>query len=190
MKLFRLTWLGSALLLPVALSAANADSPGSELSASSQAVVDYLVADWGTQFHSTTIPHAMENMGMPVNDDARIEIIRHLRKNIKLSRNLSYWGANNYLFTNNERRIAKLLLNAERDGRGLPSLKSAAKTIGIAKKELTAMLGFMAKAEFLEADQGSGLGFKLAQKAALWGGPLRHNFHTIHISGKDKFDVW
>ena len=52
------------------------------------------------------------------------------------------------------------------------------------------MLGFMANVDFLKADKRSGLGFKLAKKAALWGGPLRHNYHTIHVPGEDKFDVW
>ena len=58
------------------------------------------------------------------------------------------------------------------------------------EKMLTASLGFMSKVDFLEADKGSTLGFKLAKKASLWGGALRHNYHTIHVTGEDKFDVW
>ena len=190
MKRIRLLWLNGLLLIPLAISSAVPEGPTASLSAQGQKIIDYLVEDWNGKFHSTTIPHAMENLGLPVDDGLRLEIIAHLRANPKLSRNLRFWGANNFLLTNNERRMAKLLLNAWRDSQDLPTLKSASKTLGLTEKEVAAMLAFMAESGFLAADGDSGLGYSLAEDAALWGGPLRHNYHTIHVAGEDKFDVW
>ena len=34
------------------------------------------------------------------------------------------------------------------------------------------------------------LGYNLVEEAELWGGPLRHNYHTVIREGEDKFDVW
>ncbi len=96
-------FLWTACLLMTAASYGHGQKAASKaLSPEGQKVVDYLLADWQERFRSTTIPHAMANLGLEKSDDLRLEIIRHLRNNPDLARNLRFWGANNYLLTNKE----------------------------------------------------------------------------------------
>ena len=186
----RLPAVGLLMLLAApALGGVN-DGGTKALSSPATNVIDYLVADWKHRFHSTTIPHAMENLGMAVNDDLRLEVLNHFSGKRGQPRNIQYWGANNYLLTNTEKRIAKLLLNMRRDTGELPSAAEARKIIGLTQSELKDRLAFMAQAGFLTADKGQSLGYDLAEDAEIWGGPLRHNYHTIMPEGEDKYDVW
>ena len=75
-----------------------------ELSGDAQRVVDYLLDDWAKQFRSTSIPLAMENLEMAPSDAMRLEIGQHFRDHTDLANNLRFWGANNYIFTNEEKR--------------------------------------------------------------------------------------
>ena len=180
----------TALLVAVAAMAAPSDSAPAKLSLDAQKVVDYLVSDWGKRFHSTTIPHAMENMGMPINNELRLEVVEHLHANKNLARNLWSWGPNNYLLTNEEKRVAKLLINSQRDTGTLPTTKEEVAKLGGTAMDLRNRLSFMARAEFVVADKTTDLGYALADNANIWGGALRHNYHTIMPDGEDKYDVW
>ncbi len=184
--------IGLGLLTGLTTSAtlATGGTAGPALSPLASEIIDHLVADWKHRFHSTTIPHAMANLGLAVDDDIRLEVVEYLRKNPGLSRSVRSWGPNNYLLTNTERRIAKLLLNSRRDSGKLPSAAEVRKKIGLSRRALNDRLAFMARAGFLEADRSQSLGYTLAADAEIWGGPLRHNYHTIIPGGEDKFDVW
>ena len=160
------------------------------LSEQGQNVVDYLLSDWAHKFRSTTIPTAMSNLGFEANDDLRLELIRHFRNNPDLARNLRYWGPNNYVLTNNEKRIAKYLLNAQRDHDQLPGLTELSDTIGLAESNMRDRLKFLARVELLESSADNELGYVLVADAEMWGGPLRHNFHTVTYAGEKAFDVW
>ena len=184
-------FLWTACLIMTAASCGRGQKAASmALSSEGQKVVEYLVADWQGRFRSTTIPHAMANLGMKTNDGLRLEIIRHLRNNPELARNLRFWGANNYLLTNMERRIAKYLLNTNRDEDRLPDMGELSAVIGGGEKELSQRLAFMAKAGLLVTSGTEPLGYELSEEAELWGGPLRHNFHTIIAGNEPIFDIW
>lgn len=181
----------TACLMMIAASCGRGQKAASTaLSSAGQKVVEYLVADWQGRFRSTTIPHAMANLGMKTSDDLRLEIIRQLRNNPELARNLRFWGANNYLLTNEERRIAKYLLNTKRDEDRLPDIGELSAILGGGERELRGRLAFMAKAGLLAISDTEPLGYELSEDAELWGGPLRHNFHTIIAGNEPIFDVW
>ncbi len=180
----------ACLLLTASIFGQGQKVASRALSPEGQKVVDYLLADWQERFRSTTIPHALANLGLENSDDLRLEIIRHLRNNPDLARNLRFWGANNYLLTNKERRIAKYLLNTNRDENRLPDLRELGAVHGADEIELPGRLAFMADAGLLAASDTEPLGYELAEDAEQWGGPLRHNFHTITIGDEPIFDVW
>ncbi len=161
-----------------------------DLSANSEMVVDYLVKDWKKRFRSTSIPLAMSNLGIMPNDDLRLEIVNHFRDNPRVARNVRYWGANNYLLNHDEKLIAKYLLNTYRDEERLPDLKELREQVGLSASALEQRLAFMARGEFLIAAPNEDLGFALANGAEMWGGPLRHNYHTVTVEGEKPFDVW
>lgn len=161
-----------------------------QLSADAQRVVDYLLEDWSQRFHSTSIPRAMQNLGMEPDDELRLEIGRYFRDNVQIANNLQYWGANNYIFSNQEKLIAKYLI-AEREKKDrTPALAEAAAVLHLGESELRERLAFMAAAGFLQRDPGQDLGFSLAPGYKRWAGPLQHNFHTVTVDEGKPFDVW
>lgn len=164
-------------------------APAPQLSADAQRVVDYLIDDWQRQFRSTSVPLAMDNLGIPANDTLRLEVIAHLRAHTELANNLQYWGPNNYVLSNPEKRIAKYLIHMHaREGRPATA-REAAEALEIAEPALRERLAFMAAAGFLQQSPEP-LGFALVPEYKPWAGPLQHNFHTVRIEGERPFDVW
>ncbi len=161
-----------------------------ELSGDAQRVVDYLLDDWAKQFRSTSIPLAMENLDMAPDDALRLEIGQHFREHTELATNLRYWGANNYIFTNDEKRLAKFLIQARENEERTPALGETARALEMRPEHLRGRLAFMAQAGLLQRDPGQELGFSLIEDYEPWGGPLRHNFHTVRVEGEKPFDVW
>ncbi len=165
-------------------------APAQEISPEAQQVVDYLLEDWQKQFRSTSIALAMNNLGMEPDDLIRLEVGEHFRANANLARNLQFWGANNYILSNDEKRAAKYLMGIERTEARTPDLAEASRVLGIPVENLASRLQFMADAGFLKQDSDRELGFSLAEGYERWGGPLQHNFHTLHVEGERPFDVW
>ena len=160
------------------------------LSPQASRVVEYLLDDWKKQFRSTSIPLAMSNVGLDPNDSLRLEIGQYFRDHTDLANNLKWWGTNNYILSNEEKLIAKYLLNTHRDEERLPGLDEVAAVLDLPADRLRARLGFMAQAGLLVASADEELGYALADGYKGWGGPLRHNFHTVSIEGEETFDVW
>ena len=169
---------------------AHAASPeGGQLSGDGQRIVDYLIDDWRKQFRSTSIPLAMDNLGIAADDAVRLEVLAHLHANTDLANNLTYWGPNNYVFSNEEKRIAKYLIHMqEREARAATE-GEATEALEVDEAVLRERLPFMAATGFLE-ESDDPLGFSLAPGYKRWAGPLQHNFHTVTIEGERPFDVW
>ena len=184
--------IGAGLLAitPQNKATAATSAGDSSLSAQAQKVVDYLLEDWGKRFRSTSIPLAMSNLGMDPDDALRLEIGKHFRANTDLANNLKWWGANNYILSNDEKLIAKYLLNTFRDENRLPGLDELAEATVLSPDQTARRLGFLADAGLLTPASGEDLGYALAEGHKRWGGPLQHNFHTVAIEGEKPFDVW
>ena len=165
-------------------------APAQEISTEAQQVVDYLLEDWQKQFRSTSIALAMNNLGMEPDDSLRLEVGEYFRANVNLARNLQFWGANNYILSNEEKRAAKYLMGIENTEGRMPELAEVSQVLGIPAENLASRLRFMADAGFLKQDSVQELGFSLAEGFERWGGPLQHNFHTLHVEGERSFDVW
>lgn len=165
-------------------------APAQEISPEAEQIVDYLLKDWQKQFRSTSIALAMNNLGMEPDDSIRLEVGKHFRANASLARNLQFWGANNYILSNDEKRAAKYLMGIERTEARTPNLAEVSRALEIPADDLTSRLKFMADAGFLKQDSARELGFSLAEGYERWGGPLQHNFHTLHVEGERPFDVW
>ncbi len=161
-----------------------------ELSGDAQRVIDYLLDDWAQQFRSTSIPLAMNNLAMAPDDALRLEVGQHFRDHTDLANNLRFWGPNNYIFTNAEKRLAKFLIQAREREERTPALGETTRALEMRQETLRGRLAFMAQAGFLQRDPSHELGFSLADEYKSWGGPLRHNFHTVRVEGERPFDVW
>ena len=161
-----------------------------ELSADGQKIVDYLLEDWGQRMHSTSISLAMKNLDMKPNDTVRLEVGEHFKAHTDLAKNLQWWGTNNYILSNDEKLIAKYLINTYTDEKRIPDLKELSKAVGIPENDLNGRLNFMAQAGLLQASSKAKSGYALTEKYNKWGGPLRYNFHTVAQENAKAFDVW
>ncbi len=161
-----------------------------ELTADGQQIVEYLLEDWGQRMHSTSIALAMENLGMKPNDAVRLEVGEHFRAHTDLANNLKWWGANNYILSNDEKLIAKYLINTYADEKRIADLKELSTGVGMPENDLKGRLNFIAQAGLLQASSTEKLGYALTDKFTKWGGPLRYNFHTVKQEGAKAFDVW
>ncbi len=160
-----------------------------QLSAEGQRVVAYLIDDWQKRFRSSSIPLAMNNIGLEESDAVRLEVLAHLHENTDLANNLTYWGPNNYVFSNQEKLIAKYLIHMQEREARAATAGEATNALELDEAFLRERLAFMAEAGFLE-ESADPLGFALAPGYKRWAGPLQHNFHTVTIEGERPFDVW
>ena len=159
------------------------------LSKKGNRVVEYLLKDWRKQFRSTDIATAMTNLGMKQDDKLRLSIAQHLRNNRGLANNLRFWGANNYILSNDEKRITKYLIHMiERVGR-YPSFDETARSLDLSQKYLSRRLEFMEAVGIVNRSKNI-LKYSLTKNYNTWGGPLRYNYHTLYVEGEKPFGVW
>ncbi len=183
-------WSFAAATAVVALALGPSGAPAQELSPRAQQVVDYLLADWSHHMHSTSIPLAMENLGFEPDDGFRLELGEFLRAHTEIANNLKFWGANNYILTPEEKRIAKQLINTFDLEEELPTLQMLVRELESPEARLKDRLGFLREAGLLVESETSPIGYELVRQYGRWGGPLRHNYHTITIGDQKPFDVW
>lgn len=161
-----------------------------DLSPGAKRLVDALLADWGERMHSTSIALAMDNLKLPPDDGLRREVGQYFRDNPNVANNIKFWGANNYILSNEEKRIAKYVINTYDSTDKLPTIDAMARDLEMSRSKLKDRLAFMEKVGLLKVSSETVLGYDLTDKYARWGGPLRYNYHTIRISGEKPYDVW
>jgi len=160
-----------------------------KLSNKGDRVVDYLLKDWKKQFRSTDIATAMTNLGMKQDDELRLSIAEYLRENRSLARNLRWWGPNNYILSNDEKRITKYLIHMfEKNGK-YPSITESSKTLDLSLDYIADRLKFMNAVGIVKKSK-TNLKYSLVDNYATWGGPLRYNYHTLYVEGEKPFGVW
>ncbi len=161
-----------------------------ELSPKAKQIVDYLLRDWSIQMHSTSIPLAMENLGFEPDDALRLELAEHFREHTEIANNLKFWGANNYILSHEDKRIAKQIINTFDLEEELPTMEALVQELTIPEERLQGRLRFLRDAGLLQEAARSPIGYELVRQYGRWGGPLRHNYHTVAIGDDKPFDVW
>ena len=182
-----------SILITVACGKSNGKAEATKeegkLSADAEKVVEYLLADWDKQFRSTDISTAMDNVGLEQDDKMRLQIGEHFRKNTKLARNLRYWGANNFILNNDEKRIAKYIMFLFEKNDRYPALSEASIALELTEEYIQERLAFINRAGLIHPSDNE-IGYGLADNYNTWGGPLSYNFHTVTVDGEKPFGVW
>ena len=161
-----------------------------KLSERADRVVQYLLGDWQRHMHSTSIAQAMESLDIPANDDLRMEIGEHFRNKPDLHFNLRSWGANNYILSDEEKRIAKQLVNAFDSTETLPSLEALSRELELPTDRIRDRLDFLKRTSLLVDSAEASLGYDLTDRYRRWAGPLRMNYHTISVGDEHPYGVW
>ncbi len=172
-------------------SDSKADSTDNEdkLSHDAEKVIEYLLADWAKQFRSTDISTAMDNLGIEQDDELRLRIGEHFRDNTQLARNLRFWGANNYILNDDEKRIAKYIIFLFKKENRYPTLSEASNSLDLEEEYIEQRLAFINKTGLIRPSDNE-IRYSLAADHNTWGGPLRYNYHTVSVEGEKPFGVW
>ncbi|MEE9190680.1 MAG: hypothetical protein V3U16_07915 [Candidatus Neomarinimicrobiota bacterium] len=183
-------YIFSILTITVMMNTLSADNNQKNLTTDGQRVVDYLLSDWKKRFHSTTIHQAMANLNIKPDDLLRLSVGQYIRDNPGIARNIRFWSANNYILSDQEKRIIKYLIFTGEKTDLTPSLRVMSKDLVINENNLQDRLSFLAKTGILIKDSDRPLGYSLVNNYSNWGGPLRYNFHTVTVDDANPFGVW
>src|SRR5688572_13365728 len=133
MRLKQLLPILTALL--VCVSTAIAASSQTQLSAQEQKVIDYLVKDWGKDYSVTSVDIAMAALKVEPSDETRFRIGSHIKAHPELHEVIRRWGWVTLVLTPDEKLIARMLINAERDGKSEPTVSEIAIAVGISEAQ-------------------------------------------------------
>src|SRR5260370_17563428 len=120
-----------ALLLFV--KGANAANDQAQLTAQEQKVIDYLLKDWGEDYSVTSVDIAMNAVKVTPSDETRFRIGNYIKAHPELHEVIRRWGWVTLVLTPDEKLIARALINAERDGKPVPSVSELTMAVGVKK---------------------------------------------------------
>src|SRR6266436_3866585 len=150
-------WL---LLIVIALllfvNRASAANDQTQLNAQEQKVIDYLVKDWGEDYSVTSVDIAMNAVKVAPSDETRFRIGSYIKAHPELHEVIRRWGWVTLVLTPDEKLIARTLVNAERDGKPVPSVSELATAVGIKGPDVKRGLAMLARYEILSKDGKAG----------------------------------
>src|SRR5713226_9323326 len=123
-----------ALLLFV--NGASAANDQAQLTAQEQKVIDYLVKDWGEDYSGTSVDIAMNAVKVAPSDETRFRIGNYIKAHPDLHEVIRRWGWVTLVLTPEEKLIARALINAERDGKPVPTVAEISKAVEIKEDQV------------------------------------------------------
>jgi len=177
-----------ALLLFVnGVRAANVQA---QLTPQEQKVIDYLVKDWGEDSNVTSVDIAMNAVKVAPSDETRFRIGNYIKAHPELHEVIRRWGWVTLVLTPDEKLIARALINAERDGKAVPSVTELAKAIGAKEPDVKRGLAMLERYEILKKDsKAGGVGYAVLLRYIKWQPRLDFVFHKISLDSGRQFNV-
>src|SRR5437660_7788705 len=123
-----------ALLLFV--NGASAANDQAQLTAQEQKVIDYLVKDWGEDSSVSSVDIAMNAVKVAPSDETRFHIGNYIKMHPELHEIIRRWGWVTLVLTPDEKLIARALINAERDGKPVPSVSELTTVVGVGEADV------------------------------------------------------
>lgn len=161
-----------------------------QLSASEQKVIDYLVKDWGEDYSVTTVDIAMKAVKVDQSDEIRFRIGSHIKAHPELHEIIRRWGWVTLVLTPDEKLIARALVNAERDGKSAPSLSELAHAVAISEPDVKRGLAMLARYEILTKDtKAGGASYRVMPRYIKWEPRLDFVFHNVSLDSGRQFSV-
>src|SRR6266849_2344632 len=184
-------WL---LLTVVALllfaNGASAANDQAQLTPQEQKVIDYLVKDWGEDSNVTSVDIAMNAVKVAPSDETRFLIGDYIRSHPELHEVIRRWGWVTLVLMPDEKLIARALINAERDGKPVPSVTELAKAIGVKEPDVKRGLAMLERYEILKKDsKADGVGYAVIARYIKWQPRLDFVFHKTSLDNGRQFNV-
>jgi hypothetical protein len=189
----RLRMMRLALIATIALAFsldASASEPKVNLNKDEKKVIDHLVKHWGEDYDVTSVDVAMESLKMKPSDSARLRIGTYIKQNPGLHEAIRQWGWVTIVLNADEKLIARMLINAQRDDKPTPSVSNIARAVLITEDQVKRGLAVLERYEILQRDKSAaGPGYRVAQRYVKWEPRLDFIFHTVTLDDGRKFSV-
>jgi hypothetical protein len=184
----RLLFTVIALLLFV--NGASAANNQIQLNAQEQKVIDYLVKDWGEDYSVTSVDIAMNAVKVAPSAETRFHIGNYIKAHPELHEVIRRWGWVTLVLTPDEKLIARALINAERDGKPVPSVSELASAVGIKEPDVKRGLAMLERYEILSKDSKvGGVGYVVIPRYVKWQPRLDFVFHNLTLDDGRQFSV-
>ena len=171
-------------------SSARAANDQAQLNSQEQKVLDYLLKDWGQDFSVTSIDIAMTAVKVEQSDETRWRIGSYIKAHPELHEVIRRWGWVTVVLTPEEKLIARALINAERDGKPVPSASELAKAVAVSEAQVKRELSMLARYEILQADtKAGGVGYKVMPRYIKWEPRLDFVFHKVSLDSGRQFNT-
>src|SRR5437660_12319411 len=130
-------WLLLAVIaLLLFVNGARAANDQAQLTAQEQKVIDYLVKDWGEDYSVTSVDIAMNAVKVAPSDETRFRIGNYIKAHPELHEIIRRWGWVTFVLIPDEKLIARALINAERDGKPVPSVSELTIAVGVKEPDV------------------------------------------------------
>jgi hypothetical protein len=183
------------LLLPVIallllVGGASAANDQAQLSVQEQKVIDYLVNDWGEDFSVTSVDIAMNAVKVAPSDETRFRIGNYIKVHAELHEVIRRWGWVTLVLTPDEKLIARALINAERDGKPVPSVSDLTIAVAVKEPDVKRGLAMLERYEIVKKDTKiGGVGYEVIPRYVKWQPRLDFVFHKISLDSGRQFNV-
>lgn len=185
----RLWLLAPCVVLLLAGVGLASDRKG-QLKPEEKKVIDYLVKDWDEEYSVTSIEIAMDALKVKQSDEARFRIGSYIKAHPELHEVIRRWGWVTLVLTPDEKLIARALINAERDGKPVPSVADIAKAVGVSEDQAKRGLAMLERYEILRKDTSAGgTGYKVVPRYIKWEPRLDFLFHKITFASGRQFNT-
>ena len=184
-------FLFAVLCLLFALGGSGEAAGGKDkLKAQEQQVIDYLRKDWDEDYSVTSVDIAMNAVGLKQSDETRFRIGSYVKAHPELHEVIRRWGWVTLVLTPDEKLIARVLVNAQRDGKPAPSVVEIAKAVEISDDQAKHGLTVLERYEIIQRDRSlGGAGYKVLPRYVKWEPRLDFLFHKVTIAGGRQFNT-
>lgn len=184
--------LVSLVICSILVFAANsmAAQPKGKLTTSDKKVIDFLVNDWGKDYSVTSVDIAMDAVGVKQSEETRFRIGSYIKTHPELHEVIRRWGWVTLVLTPDEKLIARVLINAEREGKPNPSVSEIAKAVGTGEGQTNSGLAMLERYEIIKRDRAAGgAGYTVVPRYLKWEPRLDFLFHTVTLERGRRFNT-
>ena len=158
------------------------------LSSQEKKVIEYLKNDWGKDYSVTTVDLAMASLGISPSDEMRFKVGNYIKHHPELHEVIRRWGCETLVLTQNEKLIARAIINAQRDNHPIPSESEIAQAAGISMDETRHGLDMLTRYQILSHNKTTD-SYQAAARYLNWQPRLDFLFHTVKLSSGRQFNT-
>ena len=179
-----------ALTLAVTIAGQATAGVKDKLKAEDQRVLTYLLGEWGKDYSVTSVDIAMRAVKVKDTDETRFRIGSYIKAHPELHEVIRRWGWVTLVLTPDEKLIARALVNAERDGKPVPSIGEIAKAVGISEDQAKRSLSMLESYEIMQRNPSrGGTGFSVMPRYLKWEPRLDFLFHQVTLADGRQFNT-